>query len=134
MSPDYAAEWSRKAEADRAAAKRAFQDSRKRADQAEIACFHAQQCAEKYLKALIALSGAEVPRLHDLLALARLAKKLRVTPRFQNDLRSLNHYAVEIRYPGATSTVKEAAHAISAMERAASRIILALRGPAKSYT
>jgi HEPN domain-containing protein len=33
------------------------------------ACFHAQQCAEKSLKALLVGAGLEVPRTHDLVFL-----------------------------------------------------------------
>lgn len=117
MSPEFAREWIRKAEADRKAARRALQDSKKDPDQAEIACFHAQQCAEKYLKALLADAGSPVPRIHDLLALARLQKERRLrAPRLEERLRSLNQYAVEIRYPGNSATPAEAHRAIRSME------------------
>ncbi len=32
-------------------------------------CFHAQQCAEKYLKARLCEAGLPVPKIHDLVAL-----------------------------------------------------------------
>ena len=117
MSPEISGEWTRKAEADRIAALRALEDTLKRKDQAEIACFHAQQAVEKYLKAIIAHSGRLVPRTHDLRALELLIKgsplQLSLT-----DLRRLNQFAVEIRYPGSTATVTEAKQAVSAMRRA----------------
>ena len=50
------------------AALRALQDARQGKDQAEIACFHAQQCVEKYMKAMLAVSGLPIPRTHDLLS------------------------------------------------------------------
>jgi HEPN domain-containing protein len=36
------------------------------------ACFHAQQCAEKYIKALLISKGADFPKTHDLLMLSNL--------------------------------------------------------------
>ena len=32
----------------------------------DTVCFHAQQCAEKYLKALLVLQGLDFPRTHDM--------------------------------------------------------------------
>ncbi len=117
MSPEFAREWVRKAEADRKAAHRALQDSRKDPDQAEIACFHAQQCAEKYLKALLADAGSPIPRIHDLRALSRLLKARRFpATRLEERLRALNQYAVEVRYPGNSATPAEARRAIRSME------------------
>ena len=63
-------------------------------------CFHAQQCAEKYLKALLVYSRREFPKTHDLAALLRL---LSSEPTLQTDvdaLLALNRYTVEARYPG----------------------------------
>jgi HEPN domain-containing protein len=37
-----------------------------------IICFHAQQCAEKYLKALLVWLQIDIPKTHDLTLLARL--------------------------------------------------------------
>ncbi len=118
MSLDFAVEWIRKAKADQMAALRALQDARHSKDQAEIACFHAQQCVEKYMKAMLVVSGQPIPRTHDLLNAELIIRKncnlnmKRLLPR----LRRLNQYAVEIRYPGATASVKDAISAISAMD------------------
>jgi HEPN domain-containing protein len=117
MSPDFAREWIKKAKADQMAALRALQDARHGKDQAEIACFHAQQCVEKYMKAILAVSGQPIPRTHDLLSVELIIRKncnlnmKRLLP----CLRRLGQYAVEIRYPGATASVKDAISAISAM-------------------
>lgn len=120
MSPLYIKEWVRKAEADRLAAQRALRDTRRRKDQAEIACFHAQQCAEKYLKAVLAFRGKPAPRTHDLLALAKMLEDCGTSIEEMKDgFRELNRYAVEIRYPGETTTLREAADAVLHMERTA---------------
>jgi HEPN domain-containing protein len=66
----------------------------------DTVCFHAQQCAEKYLKALLIAKGTEPPRTHDL---RLLLSKLPVTTasRFEVErLLVLNRYSVEARYPG----------------------------------
>lgn len=64
----------------------------------DTVCFHAQQCAEKYLKALLAYRGIDPPRTHDLTELQVLLPPggLVLPP----DLHLLNPYAVETRYPG----------------------------------
>jgi HEPN domain-containing protein len=67
----------------------------------DVVCFHCQQAAEKYLKALLQENGLVVPRTHELgdildllvpgdAALARLRRKAD----------SLTQYAVDYRYPG----------------------------------
>ncbi len=118
MSPEYAAEWIRKAEADQLAAEVCLKLARRKSGQAEIACFHAQQCAEKHLKALLAKAGKAVPRTHDLIVLGNMAKAagfhLSVDP---EDFFLLNAHAVDIRYPGATAVAKEARRAVAAMNR-----------------
>jgi len=35
-------------------------------------CFHAQQCVEKYIKALLVYYGIDFPKIHDLTKLTRL--------------------------------------------------------------
>ena len=128
MSPEYSREWVLKAEADRLAAKRALRDAARLPGQADIACFHAQQCVEKYLKAILALRGRVVARTHDLdsLALGLEGTGLRLAAR---DLRRLNRYSVEIRYPGAMAALKDARAAIAAMERSVRGCLKVLRRP-----
>lgn len=38
----------------------------------DTVCFHAQQCVEKYLKALLTSRGTRFPRTHDLVVLVEL--------------------------------------------------------------
>ena len=45
-----------------------------------VACFHAQQAAEKALKAVMCLHGLEFRRTHDLEALAGLLRDIDVAP------------------------------------------------------
>jgi HEPN domain-containing protein len=61
-------------------------------------CFHAQQCAEKYLKALLVHLGAAFPKTHDLrldLIPSAIAPDLR-----REQVIPLNRYVIEGRYPG----------------------------------
>lgn len=63
-------------------------------------CFHAQQAAEKCLKAFLAYHGHEPPRTHDLVAL--LTECASIDPALtglEEDCRRLTYYAVTARYP-----------------------------------
>lgn len=61
--------------------------------------FHAQQAAEKALKAVAVLLGLDVPRTHDLAALGQLMLDAGTAlPLTVDQLRSLNPFAVEYRY------------------------------------
>jgi len=66
----------------------------------DTVCFHAQQCAEKYLKALLALHGIDFPKSHDLTELHALLPVQVRSPIPSSDLAELNPYAIETRYPG----------------------------------
>ncbi len=84
------------------------------------ACFHAQQMVEKLLKALLVLSKRKFQKTHDLLLLATLLESF--APRVKKsraDLRLLNRYYVETRYPGdyPEFTVREAVAALAAARR-----------------
>jgi len=64
-----------------------------------VAAFHAQQAAEKALKAVLVLRGLESRRTHDLEELAsRLEGQGLALPVTQADLTLLTPYAVEFRY------------------------------------
>ena len=76
-------------------------------------CFHAQQCAEKYLKAFLVFHRIAFPKTHDLLDLLELAKKADPTLELlKSDLTYLEPYAVEFRYPGEFATRQEAARSV----------------------
>lgn len=63
------------------------------------ACFHAQQSAEKSLKAVLTMNQVDFPRTHNLEELAGMLMDIGVEPPFiPKELRRLNPYAVEYRY------------------------------------
>ncbi len=63
-------------------------------------CFHAQQCAEKYLKALLTCREIEFPKTHDLVVLInRLGEESGLVLQMEN-VQPLNRYSIEARYPG----------------------------------
>ncbi len=77
------------------------------------ATFHAQQCAEKYLKAALIAQGQAFPKTHDLLALSDLCTQAGLLLEIDADLLdTLSSYAVQVRYPGADPTPEEARHAL----------------------
>jgi HEPN domain-containing protein len=63
------------------------------------ACYHAQQAAEKYLKAVLVGQGVAPPYTHDLVTLAGAAGNP-VRGLAVGDLLVLNPYATLYRYPG----------------------------------
>ncbi|RJP25557.1 MAG: HEPN domain-containing protein [Candidatus Abyssobacteria bacterium SURF_5] len=63
--------------------------------------FHSQQAAEKYLKAFLVYHQIDFPKTHDLVEILDLLEP--VAPALAQslqDIRALNPYGVEIRYPG----------------------------------
>ena len=81
----------------------------------DIACFHCQQCAEKYLKAFLTEHRIRFARSHNLIDQLELCKKL--DPEFkaiEGDLRELEGYAVRARYPGIEVTYDMGAAALPA--------------------
>lgn len=68
----------------------------------EIVLFHAQQAAEKFIKAVFAAQGLLYRRTHDLLLLWQTADEQGLAIPAEFDLLArLGPYAVEFRYPGA---------------------------------
>ena len=66
----------------------------------DTVCFHAQQCVEKYLKALLVLNDVEFGRTHHISALLTLLPpsiRPDMTPEEQE---RFTEYAVTTRYPG----------------------------------
>ena len=66
----------------------------------DTVCFHAQQCVEKYLKALLVWRGVRFPKTHSISELIRLVPqdgRPQITPEEQEELTDL---AIGARYPG----------------------------------
>lgn len=90
-------------------------------------CFHCQQCAEKYLKALLEELGLSIPKTHDLEPL--LTDLLADHPslrRLRRGAKFLTNFAVTVRYPGDNASKRQAEAALRWMEkvRAAARALL----------
>lgn len=85
----------------------------------EATLFHAQQAAEKALKAVLAGAGVIFRRTHDLLELAELARTNGLDVPVERELLArLAPYAVEFRYLGANApevSVDEAAAAVASL-------------------
>ncbi len=103
-----ACEWLRKAINDLRAA-RILLD----ADLPDEAAFHAQQAAEKALKALVVALGRRPPKTHSIeRLLAMLEDQVDVAWAYQEDLPALTYYAVEVRYPAPPVHHEEAEEAL----------------------
>jgi len=102
--PGSAKEWLSHAQSDLALAKLASGDQNILASQV---CFHAQQSAEKAIKAVLRFHQIDFPFTHDLDALLEVAgqSKILIPPNVQ-DAGRLTPYAVEARYPGAASPIE----------------------------
>jgi len=83
----------------------------------DSACFHAQQCAEKYLKARLVEAEKDFPKTHDLSAILNLVLPLEPSWEFlREDLEKLTDLGVEVRYPGTTADLEDADEAMRTAE------------------
>ena len=78
-------------------------------------CFHAQQCAEKYLKAVLVYRGIDFPKTHDLRLLTQLIPVDIGLSFTIEEILPLNRYTIEARYPGFWEPIerKEAEQAVN---------------------
>ncbi len=83
----------------------------------DTVAYHAQQCAEKYLKALLTFLQIEFPKTHDLTELNALLPKNHVLDIEPRTLERLNPYSIEGRYPGVWEPI-EREEALQAVEGA----------------
>ena len=93
------------------------------------ACFHCQQAAEKYLKALLVEQGLMVPRTHNLDDLHRLLyAHFSVVRTVRRGLLFLSDFAVDVRYPGDSAGKRQAASAFrwATKVRKMARMVLGL--------
>jgi HEPN domain-containing protein len=98
----------------------------------DVVCFHGQQCAEKYLKALLEELGLSVPKTHVLDRVLRLLLPHHPTLRsIRRGLDFLTQFAVDIRYPGDNASKRQAEAALrwAGRVRTSARAILGIRSP-----
>lgn len=101
------AEWVAKAEADFATMERECRATENL--NYDGICFHAQQCAEKYLKARLCEAEIGFGKIHDLVALLEQVLDLELEwEAFREDLAYLSDFAVSFRYPGESTDEKSA--------------------------
>ena len=110
MKPETAA-WVAKAEGDFRTAKREI--AAPDLPNFDAVCFHAQQCAEKYLEARLVEAGMSFPKVHDLTALLRLILPMEPSWEFlEKSLDVLTSMGVEVRYPGVAADMEDATEAV----------------------
>lgn len=109
-------EWIEKAEGDFVTAQMSYRA--RKLPNYDAACYHAQQCAEKYLKARLEEAGMAIPKTHNLYALLTLVQPLEPTwQTLSTDLNVLNAFAVAYRYPGLTATKLDAKDAVNRCQK-----------------
>jgi HEPN domain-containing protein len=92
-------EWVNKADEDFIAAERLLRV--RKTPVYSVVCFHSQQCAEKLLKALLQEQQQHIPKTHHLADLLTLIVQVDASCQFlRSDLKVLEDYAVDFRYPG----------------------------------
>jgi len=85
----------------------------------DTVCFHAQQCVEKYLKALLVALEIPFPKAHDIEMLVSLIpKSIRINLTVEQQ-RRLTEYASMTRYPGSYEIIplSEARQAVKLAQR-----------------
>ena len=97
----------------------------------ESVCFHAQQAAEKLLKAYLTYLGIRIRKTHDIgILLDICAKEDKDFEKLDMEkLEQLTFYAVEIRYPDTSyiPTLEEAQNAVSVVEKLKAFILKKLK-------
>ena len=112
MTVTLAQEWVRKAEEDWEAIRR-LRAGGEAGVVADVIGFLAQQTAEKYLKACLALSAIDPPAIHDLGALLdALVEHKPELEALRASVASLSPLAVRFRYPGSWLTDEQADHGV----------------------
>lgn len=106
-------DWIEKAEGDYHAAGRELRVRKMPAY--HVSCFLSQQCAEKYIKAFLQFHKQEIPKIHQLIDLLKLAKQTDSSLEIlRPDLEELERYSVRVRYPGTIVEKEDAKAAFSA--------------------
>lgn len=97
---------------------------------ARMACFHAQQAAEKALKASLLHAVVQFRKTHDLVVLVALQPEPVRSEVSNLDLQRLQQWAVDARYPADLPdiTAGEAAVVVAIAEQITAAVAAALRG------
>jgi HEPN domain-containing protein len=83
-----------------------------------MACFHCQQTAEKYLKALLVLHKTRFPKVHNLLRLLRLCVKFEPSlESYKDSFALLNPYTVHFEKPGKEAEARRAVETVTNIRR-----------------
>ncbi len=108
-------EWIQKAEGDYTTALREYRA--RNSPNYDATGFHAQQCIEKYLKAILQKHNKPFLKTHDLLTLMESSRTLIPELELQKELLAfLNQFSVAYRYPGDSANREQAKKAIKAMK------------------
>lgn len=93
-----------------------------------LIAYHAQQCAEKYLKAFLVLSEVDFPFTHNISLLLERCSEISDWPQTLEGAEELTAYAVTARYPGEAEIVTrhEALRAIDLAKSVKDTIVAAL--------
>ena len=106
-------EWIAKAEGDFATAGRELRA--RKAPNYDAVCFHTQQCAEKYLKAILQENEKHIPKIHNLIELMLLCEEFDSSfEMLRSDLVVMERYSVRVRYPGEFAEKEDAQSAFAA--------------------
>jgi HEPN domain-containing protein len=94
-----------------------------------VAAYHAQQCAEKYLKAFLVARRVDFPFTHNLSTLLELAASQEPLLLALEDIEILTAFATSARYPADEDPVteSEACEAIDLARKARSVVVELLR-------
>lgn len=116
MSDDVLSQWIERSEEDFRLAQIALRQRKFPAYNS--VCFHAQQCAEKYLKAFLVRNKIGFRKTHDLRDLRRQCVDVdRTFDLLTDSLLLLNQFSIDSRYPGLPLTNEDAQEAIVAMKQ-----------------
>jgi HEPN domain-containing protein len=103
-------EWIAKAEGDFSSALREYRA--RKSPNYDSACFHAQQCIEKYLKAYLHEHQFNFGKTHDLVQLLGLMPRDLGLECLRPAMALLSSFAVKFRYPGESATQANAREAL----------------------
>lgn len=108
-------EWVEKADGDFRTARREFEVPNQ--PNFDAVCFHAQQCIEKWMKAVLIHNSVDPPRIHNLERLYELLQSVCAGVSLDiEELRDLTAVGMAVRYPGEVADREDAVKALDICE------------------